>query len=48
MKLVDQFIYISSNSSSIENDVNIRIDKTWSAIDRLITIWKSNLSNEMK
>ena len=37
-KLVDQFIYLSCNVSSTESDVNIRIGKAWTTIDRLFTI----------
>ena len=36
LKLVDQFPYIGSNISSTENDVNLSIFKTWTAIDRFI------------
>ena len=35
LKLVDQFIDIGSSFSSTENDVNIRIGKTWAAIDKV-------------
>ena len=38
IKLVDQFIYLGSNISSTESDVNIRLGKAWSAIDWLTTI----------
>ena len=38
LKLVDQFIYLGSNISSTENDVNICIGRVWTAIDRLTTI----------
>ena len=38
LKLVDQFIYIGSNISSIKNYVNIRTDKVWIVIDRLMII----------
>ena len=46
--LVDQFINLSNNISSTENDVNIRIGKVWITIDKFSTIWKSNLSDEIK
>ena len=36
LKLVDQFIYLSSNISSTESNVNICIGKAWIAIDRLM------------
>ena len=41
------FTKSSSNISSTESNVNICIGKVWSAIDRLMTIWKSNLSDKI-
>ena len=38
LNLVDQFKYLSSNISSIKNDVNKCLMKAWTAIDRLLTI----------
>ena len=46
LKLVDKLIYLSSNISSTEIDVNI--DKSWTAIDRLLTMWVSDLSAKIK
>ena len=46
LKSVDQFIYLDSNISSRESDVNIRKGNAWAATDRLLTIWKSNLSDK--
>ena len=43
LKLVDKFTYLGSNASSTENDIN-----TWTAIDRLSVICKSNSSDKMK
>ena len=43
LKLVDKFMYLGSNISSNESTVNI--DKAWDNIDRLSTIWKSDISN---
>ena len=43
LKLVDQFTYLVSNISSTESDVNICIGKEWTAIDRLLIIWNSDL-----
>ena len=37
LKLVDQFIYLGSNISSTESNVNICICKAGFAIDRLLT-----------
>ena len=48
LKLVDKFTYIGSNISSTENDVIIHIRKTWTAVDRLSIIWKSDLSAKIK
>ena len=38
MKLVDHFTYLGSSISSTESDVNKRIEKLWTAIDKLTTI----------
>ena len=43
LKLIDQFIYLSSNISSTESNVNIHIGKVWTTIDKLLIIWKCNL-----
>ena len=48
MKLVDQFVYLGSNISSTEIDVNIHLSKTWTAIHRSSTMWKSDLSDKIK
>ena len=48
LKLVDQLIYIDSNISSTESDVNVHIGKVLPAIDTLSTIWKSDLANKLK
>ena len=45
LKLVE---YLSSNISSTDSDVYICIGKAWTAIDRLTTIWKSDLSDKIK
>ena len=42
LKLVDKFTYFGSSISSTEND------NTWTAINRLSVIWKSDLSNKIK
>ena len=41
-------VYLESNVSSIEKDINLRLAKTRTAINRLSIIWKSDLSNEIK
>ena len=48
MKLVDKFTYLGSCVSSTENDINMRLAKAWTAIDKLSTIWKSELSDKIK
>ena len=48
LKNVDNFEYLGSNIASTEKDVDIRIAKAWSAVNKLTTIWKSNLSENLK
>ena len=48
LKLVDKFIYLGSNVSSTEKDIDTQLTKTWTAIDRLSIIWKSDLTDKMK
>ena len=48
LKLVDKFTYLRSSVSSTENGINMRLAKTWSAIDRLSVMWKSDLSDKIK
>ena len=43
LKLVDQFTYLGSNISSNEADGNIRLAKSWTAIDKFSIILKSDL-----
>ena len=33
MKIIDQFIYVGSNISSTESDVDIHIGKAWTTIN---------------
>ena len=40
LKPEDQFRYFDSNIPSTESDIKIRISKTWTTIDRSMTIWK--------
>ena len=42
LKLVDKFTYLGSSVSSTENDIDTRLTKAWTAIDRLSIIWKSD------
>ena len=48
LKLVDKFTYLRSNVSSTETDLNTRLAKAWTAIDRLSVIWKSDLTDKIK
>ena len=48
LKLVDKFTYLGSSVSSTEKDINMRLTKAWTAIDRLSIIWKSDLTDKMK
>ena len=43
LKLVDQFTFLSSNITSTETNVSVYIVRTWTAIGRLLIIWKSDL-----
>ena len=48
LKLVDKFTYLGSSVSSTENDIDTRLTKAWSAIDRQSIIRKSDLTDKMK
>ena len=48
LKLVDKFMYLDNSISSSESDISICLVKTWTVIDRLLIIWKSDLSDKMK
>ena len=48
LKLVDKFTYLGSSVSSTEKDIDTRLTKAWTAIDRLSIIWKSDLNDKMK
>ena len=48
LKLVDKFTYLGSSISSTEKDIDTRLTKAWTAIDRLTIIWKSDLTDKMK
>ena len=48
LKLVDNFTYLGSSVSSTEKDINMRLTKAWTAIDKLSIIWKSDLTDKMK
>ena len=48
LKLVDKFTYLESSVSSTEKDIDMRLTKAWTAINRLSIIWKSDLTDKMK
>ena len=47
-KLVDRFTYLGNSVSSTEKDIDTRLTKAWTAIDKLSIIWKSDLTHKMK
>ena len=48
LKLMDKFTYFRSSVSLTENEINTRLAKARTAIDRLLVIWKSDRSNKSK
>ena len=48
LKLEDKFTYLGSSISSTEKDIDTRLTKPWTAIDKLSVIWKSDLTYKMK
>ena len=48
LKLVDKFTYLGSSVASTEKDIDTRLMKAWTAINRLSIIWKSDLTDKMK
>ena len=48
LKLVEKFIYRGSSIASTEKDIDTRLTKAWTAINRLSFIWKSDLTDKMK
>ena len=48
LKPVDKFTYLGSSVASTEKDIDTRLTKAWTAINRLSIIWKSDLSKKMK
>ena len=48
LKLIDKFTYLGSGVSSTERDIDTRLTKAWTAIDKLSVIWKSDLTDKMK
>ena len=48
LKLVYKFTYQGSSVSSTEKDIDTRLTKAWTAIDKLSITWKSDLTDKMK
>ena len=48
LKLVNKFTYLGSSVESTEKDIETRLTKAWTAINRLSIIWKSDLTDKMK
>ena len=48
LKLVDKFTCLGSSVSSTEKDIDTRLTKIWTTIDKLPVIWKSDLTDKMK
>ena len=48
LKLVDKFTYLGSSVPSTEKDIDTRLTKAWTAIDKLSITWKSDLTDIMK
>ena len=48
LKLVDKFTYLRRSISSTETDIDTRLTKAWTAINRLSVICKSDLTDKMK
>ena len=48
LKLVDKFTNLGSSVSSTDTDIDTRLAKAWTAIDKLSVIWKSDLTDKMK
>ena len=48
LKLVDKFTYLGSSVSKTEKVINIWLAKAWTTINRLLVIWKSDLTDKIK
>ena len=48
LKLVENFTKLGSSVSSTDKDINMRLTKAGTAIDRLSVIWTSDLTGKMK
>ena len=48
LKQVEKFTYQGSSVSTTETDIDTRLANAWTAIDSLLVIWKSDLTDKMK
>ena len=48
LKLVDKFTYQESSVSLIDTNIDTRLTKQWTAINRLSVIWKSDQTNKLE
>ena len=48
LKLIDEFTYLGSIIASTKKDIDTRLTKAWTAINRLSIIIKSDLTDKMK
>ena len=48
LKLVEKFTNLGSSVSSTEKDIDTRLTKAWTAINRHSIIWKSDLTDKRK
>ena len=48
LKIVDKFTYLGSSVESTEKDIDTRLTKAGTAINRLSNIWKPDLTDKMK
>ena len=48
LKLVDKFTYLGISVSYTEKDIDTPLTKAWTAIDKLLIIWKADLTDKMK
>ena len=48
LTLVDNFTYLGSSILSTEMDISMQLAKAWTAIDRLLVQWKSDLTDKIK
>ena len=47
-KWCETFTYLGRNILFTESDVYVRLENAWTAIGKLLTIWKSGLSEKIK